>query len=417
MKHRSLIRVLCCAALLAWAGAAMAADWTQFRGPGRDDISPETGLLKQWPAGGPQLAWKLTGIGSGYSGVSTAAGRIYTMGDVDGASQVIAIDAATHKIVWKAKIGQAGTGSRGNGYPGPRCTPALDGALLYVLNQYGDLVCLQTADGKEVWRKNLSSDFHGKMMSGWDYSESPLVDGDNVVCTPGGTEGSVVALNKKTGATVWRSAEVKDNSAYSSLVPVEFGGVRQYIQLSNQSVYAVAAKDGKLLWRAPRPGKTAVITTPVFKDGIVFVTSSYGIGCSAFKVTAEGGAFKAEGLYSNKDMANQHGGMVLVGDYLYGFSDLGRKLRCLELKTGKVVWEDASVGKCSLTFADGNFIVRAEAGPGTIGLVEATPAGYKEKGRFDQPDRTKLNSWPHPVVSDGKLFIRDQDTLLVYSLK
>jgi outer membrane protein assembly factor BamB len=412
-SHRAI--VACGIVLTLLAGPLWAEDqWPQFRGPGRDDISTDTGLLRQWPAEGPPLAWKITGIGGGFSGISIAGGRIYTMGDKDGASHVFALNEADGKILWSARVGEAG---EVGGRPGPRCTPTLDGQLLYVLNQFGDLVCFQTADGKEVWRKSMKKDFDGKMMSGWGYSESPLVDGPRLVCTPGGAAGTVAALDKKTGQLLWRSQQVQDPAAYCSLVPVDFGGVRQYIQLTGQSVLAVAAEDGRLLWRAPRAGKTAVITTPIFKDGIVFVTSSYQIGCNAFQVTASGGSFTAQESYATKDMANHHGGVVLVGENLYGFSDTKRTLKCMKLKTGETVWEDKSVGKGSLTCADGHLYFRSEGKPGTMALVEATPEGYKEKGRFDQPDRSKLNSWPHPVVCGGKLYLRDQDLLLCYNLR
>jgi outer membrane protein assembly factor BamB len=414
---------LCFCNVMAWAlvltllsVVARAADeWPQFRGANYDDISADTGLMKQWPSQGPPLAWKITGIGLGYSGVSIGKGRIYTMGDIkDSGSFVYALNEADGKILWSAKVGDAGAPG---GYAGPRCTPTIDGDLLFVLNQLGDLVCFQTADGKEVWRKSMKSDFAGKMMSGWGYSESPLVDGPNVICTPGGAEGAVVALDKKTGRLVWRNKDVRDPAAYSSLLPVEFGGVRQYIQLTGLSVFAVAAADGRLLWQAPRKGQTAVITTPIFKDGIVFVTSGYKIGCNAFQVTAANGKFTAKELYANKEMTNHHGGVVLVGDCFYGFSDDNKKLKCMELKTGKVVWEDSCVGKGSLTCADGRLYVRSESGKGTMALVEAASAGYKETGRFDQPERSNKSSWPHPVVCGGKLYLRDQDLLLCYKVK
>lgn len=414
---RSALRGVLAGGLLLtlFAGDLRAADeWPQFRGPRRDDIAQESGLLQQWPADGPKLAWKIGGIGEGYSGVSIAKGRIYTMGDKDDSSQVLALEETNGKIVWSAKVGAAGAGA---GFPGPRCTPTLDGNLLYAMNQYGDLVCFQTADGKEVWRKSLPKDFGGKMMSGWGYSESPLVDGPNLICTPGGAGGTLIALNKKTGELVWRSKEVKDSAAYSSVLPVEFGSVRQYIQLTGQSVFGVAADDGRLLWQAPFPGKTAVIATPVFKDGTVFVTSGYGVGCCAYQVTPSGGKFEVKQTYASKDMMNHHGGVVLLGDYVYGFSDNNRMLKCLELATGKVVWEDKSVGKGSMTCADGHFYFRSESGKGTVALVVATPKGYQEKGRFNQPDRSKKNSWPHPVVCGGKLYLRDQDVLLCYQVQ
>ena len=413
LLHRSILNSACCAGLALTASVALAADWPQFRGPAHDDISQETGLLKEWPKEGPALAWKMNGLGGGFSGVSIVGKLLFTMGDRDGKEFVIAVSLATHKEAWATEVGQAFENPNG---AGPRCTPTVAGNRVFALTPQGELVCLQITDGKITWRKNLKADFGGKMMSGWGYSESPLADGKNVICTPGGSQGAVVALNQQTGALAWRCQEITDSSAYSSLVPVEFGGKRQYIQLSDQNVYAVAADSGKLLWKAARKGNVAVVPTPVFKDGIVFVTSGYGVGCNAFKVTPQGDSFSAEQIYANKDMADHHGGVILVGDYVYGHSDSGGKLKCLELKTGHVVWEDRCVGKGSVTCADGMLYVRAEGGAGAVALVQASPDGYKEAGRFDQPDRSQKNSWPHPVVAGGQLFLRDQDLLLCYNV-
>ncbi len=253
-------------------------------------------------------------------------------------------------------------------------------------------------------------------MPHWAFSESPLVDGDMLICTPGGPKGTIVALDKKTGAPIWQSADVTDVAAYSSVIAADIGGVHQFIQLTQSSVFGVDAKTGKVLWKAPRKGATAVIPTPIYFDSHVFVTSGYGIGCNCFKITAEGGTFKAEQVYASKEMINHHGGAVRVGEYVYGHSDNG-DWTCLELKTGKVKWKDRGVGKGSVTAADGMLYTRSQDGPGTIALVEANPEAYKEHGRFNQPDRAKENSWPHPVVSNGKLYIRDQDVLICYDIK
>jgi outer membrane protein assembly factor BamB len=400
------------------AGPAPESDWSQWKGPKRDGLSPDTGLLKSWPAGGPPLAWKATGLGGGLSSVSVHDGKIYTMGESGNAFHMLSLNAADGKILWTAKIADLPEKPSKNerDYPGPRCTPATDGKLVIALGPYGDLVCCDAADGKEKWRKNFEKDFGGKMMSGWMYSESPLLDGDNVVCTPGSSKGTVVALKKATGELVWQSAGLGDQAAYSSLVPAEIGGKRQYLILTAASVAGIQAVDGKVLWKIDRKGKIAVIPDPIYKDGIVFVSSGYGIGCNAFKVTAGADGFKAEEIYSGAQLENHHGGVLLVGDYLYEL-DNKNKLKCAELKTGKVVWEDASVGKGAIAYADGNLIVRSEKGQGTIALVEATHEGYKEKGRFDQPDRSKKNAWPHPVIIGGKMYIRDQDVLLCYDLK
>jgi outer membrane protein assembly factor BamB len=404
---------------LAWGIAfafivpAAAGDWPQWRGPKRDGISTETGLLKTWPSKGPPLAWKANGLGPGYSSVAVVQGRIFTMGDGADSSSVRALD-LNGKPLWTAKLGKPGGG---DGYPGPRGTPTIDGELVFAIGQYGDLVCVEAATGKEHWRKNLEKDFGGRMMSGWGYSESPLVDGDKLVCTPGGAKGTIVALNKTTGETIWQSKEFTDTAAYASLISSDLGGKHQYIQLTGASVAGVAAENGQLLWKAQRRGSTAVIATPIAWENYVYVTSSYGIGCNLFKVTVAGSEFKAEEVYENKVMANHHGGVVSVGNHVYGYSG-DKAWICQEFKTGKMVWEEkGKLGKGSLVYADGHLYLRSEGGKGTVALVEATPSGYKEKGRFDQPGRSDKNSWPHPVIADGKLYLRDQDLLLCYDVK
>jgi outer membrane protein assembly factor BamB len=378
--------------------------WGQFRGPNRDGCSTETGLLKQWPKEGPPLAWKATGLGAGFSSV--------TMGDVGGGSAVIAVDPASGKIQWTTKIG---TGGGGSGYPGPRCTPATDGTLVWAVNQHGDLACLNAATGALVWKKSMEGDLGGRVMSGWGYSESPLLDGNLLIITPGGSRGTVAALNKMNGAPVWQSAEFKDAAAYSSLIAVELGKIRQYVVFTGESVAGIMATNGKLLWKAPRPGQTAICSTPVWKDGLLFVSSGYNVGCTGFQVSFAGNAFKIQQLYDGKQMKNHHGGMVVVGEHVYGMDE--GTLKCIDLKTGMAAWENRSVGKGSVTYADGNLVCRAEGGAGSVALVAADPAAYKELGRFDQPNRSSTNSWANPAVIGGRLYLRDDDVLLCYDLK
>jgi outer membrane protein assembly factor BamB len=243
------------------------------------------------------------------------------------------------------------------------------------------------------------------------------VDGSQVVVTPGGSKGAVVALNKDTGALLWRSKEFTDPAHYSSLVAAEIGGVRQYIGLTPQSVAGIAAADGKLLWRAPRRGQTAVIPTPIFADDSVYVTSGYGVGCNLFKISSQGGKFSAQQVYANKVVVNHHGGVIKVGDFVYGYSD-GKGWTCQNFKTGEAKWQDKQkLGKGSLLYADGHLYLRQEDGKGPVALIEATSEGFKEHGRFDQPNRSDANSWPHPVIANGKLYLRDQDVLLCYDVK
>jgi outer membrane protein assembly factor BamB len=396
------------------ADAAGAAQWPQWRGPKRDGKSADTGLLKQWPAGGPPLAWKATGLGKGYGSVSLAGGKIFTTGDAGDVEYVHALDMKGNKV-WSKEIGKAGAVDR----PGSRSTPTFDGDRLYVLAPLGEVVCLSAADGEVVWSRNLHTDFGGNWPN-WGYAESPLVDGGRVVCTPGGKKGTLVALDKKTGSTLWRSEDWTDSAAYASVTAVDYGGVRQYVQLTERNVAAVRADNGKLLWKAAWPGKTAVVPDPVFHDGHVYVTSGYNVGCGLYKVTADGGKFSAEQVYQNKDMTTHHGGVVLLDGMIYGYSD-GKGWTCQDFKTGKVEWkEKEKLGKGAIAYADGMFYLREEGqrgAPSVVALIEASPQGYKEKGRFTQPDRSTAAAWAHPVIAGGKLYLRDQDVLLCYDVK
>jgi len=395
-----------------------AADWPQFRGPARDDISTETGLLRAWPEGGPALAWKASGLGGGFSGVSVSAGRVLTMGEDQTATYLHALEESTGKPLWSAKVGAAG----GNkSYPGPRCSPASDGNLGFALGQFGDLVCVEAATGKELWRKNLEKDFPGSKVPHFGFSESPLIDGDKLVFTPGGPSGCIAALNKKTGEILWRSSDLPDNAAYSSLVAATIGGVRQYVQFTESSVAGVNAADGKLLWRTDFgriEGKPCCpISTPVVDGNLVYVSMAYGVGCNLFRVESADGKFTAERVYANKEMVNHHGGVIKIGDAVYGYSD-GKGWVCQDFKTGQALWSDKTkLAKGSLTCADGLLYLRAEDGKGAVALVEPSPAGWIEKGRFEQPERTDKKNWPHPVVSNGKLYVRDQDSLFAYDVK
>jgi outer membrane protein assembly factor BamB len=405
-------------AVLLWlmpqaAPPAAQADWPQWRGPNRDGLSSETGLLKQWPSGGPPVLWEAKGVGRGYATVVVAGGRVYTMGDdgPDGPDEhVSCLEEATGKQVWKAKVGPAyNKHGKNESWNSSRATPTLDGDRLYALTPNGSLVCLETAAGKERWRKDLRGNFGGRV-GGWGYAESPLIDGDNVVCTPGGRQGAVLALKKESGEKVWQSAQFTDEAEYASLVPAVIGGVRQYVVLTMQSVVGIAAQDGKLLWRVARQGRTAVIPTPIVKNDLVFVTSGYSVGCNAFKVTGSG----AQEVYAGKQLAIHHGGAILVGDHVYGLDD-GGSLKCIELATGREVWAGRSVGKGSIAYADGHLVCRSERGP--VALVEATPSGYKEKGRLSPSNRSGRPSWAHPVVAGQKLFLRDGDSILCYDLR
>lgn len=416
LTYRALPALLAVACAVPAPGPAAPPepDWPQWRGPERDGRSPETGLLPSWPEAGPPLEWTAEGLGAGLSTVAVVGDRIFTMGQDETHTHAICLARDGGEVLWRKRIGRAGGPGWGD-FEGPRSTPTVDGERVYALGQYGELVCLEAASGDTVWKKSLQEDLGGPRPE-WGFSESLLVDGDRLICTPGGPRGTLAALDKRTGDVLWRSEGIDDTAQYASVIRVEHDGDPQYVQLTMESIFGVASISGELQWRADWPGETAVIPTPVWHEGRVYVTSGYGVGCNLFRVEDDG----AEGLYGDearKWMKNQHGGVVLVGGHVYGYSD-GVGWACQELSTGELVWnEKGKLGKGSVAYADGHLYLRSEKKDGTVVLIEATPEGWKEKGRFDPPRRSEKHSWPHPVVAGGRLYLRDQDVLLCYDVR
>jgi len=420
-KTRLLVRLLAILPALAVTVSTIGApappllnaavgDWPQWRGANRDGVSKETGLTKQWPSAGPAKLWMIENIGEGYGSLAIRGDRIYVQGTRGEASVVYCLNRADGKLVWSTALGPKTDEGRGNG---PRGTPTLDGDLMYVLTESGDLACLRARDGSAVWRKNILSEFGGSNPH-WLISESPLVDGNRVVVSPGGRGAGIVALNKMTGNTIWKTADLSDGAAYSSCIAADVGGVRTYMNFTSRRAVGVRADDGKLMWSYGQVANgTANCTTPVFADNKVFFTSDYGTGAVLLGLSAKGGEeVVSQELYFSKDMMNHHGGVVLVNGYLYGFSN--SILTCMEFATGKRMWANRSVGKGSLTYADGMLYLLGEGH--VAGLAEASPAGYNEKGRFAITDLGKP-SWAHPVVAGGKLYVRNQNTLACYDVK
>jgi outer membrane protein assembly factor BamB len=428
--------VLTSATCLLLASLAVADDWPQWQGPNRDNISKETGLLKNWPEGGPPLLWTFSNAGLGYSSPAVVGDRLYLTGARADGEYVFALDlkvapGSPAKELWAVKVGKTFT-FKGNAWgEGPRISPTVAGDLLFALGGYGDLVCVEAGTGKEKWRKNLPQDLGaevnpiggGPEKLGWGFSWAPLVDGDRLVCFPGGPQGTLAALDKNSGSVLWRSTEVTDQASYSSPIAAEVDGVRQYLVMTNEWVLGVDAKTGKLLWKYQRHFDDVAIPTPIFRDGHVYVTTGPpGNGnCDLIKLTRDGDHFKADKVYANKVMRNGQGGVVLVGDYLYGFSQ--RYWTCQDFKTGEAKWEDKSkkLGAGSLTCAEGMLYCYGEE-DGTVVLVEASPEKWTEKGRFQIPQQTTHRApngkiWTHPVVAHGKLYLRDQDLLFCYDIK
>lgn len=402
----------------------IAGDWPQFHGPNRDNICSETALLREWPENGPKLLWTLEGLGRGYSTISIAKGRIYTMGDRrggDGEHQfVIAYDLATRKELWATRIGPPHRDG------GPRCTPTVDGDRVYAIGTDGDLVCLDAASGQVVWQKNFARDFEGRMMSGWRYSESPLVDGEKLVCTPGGPKALLVALNKLTGETIWRCTpgdlgpRGADGAGYASIIPAEIHGVRQYITIVGRGAVGVEAATGKLLWNYNRiANSVANIPNPVVRGEYVFVTTAYRTGCALLRIKRDGDRWTAEEVYFHdaNTFANHHGGVVLVGDYLYGGDGQNRGApTCIEFLTGKIMWKENPLdrGSAAVLYADGRLYFRYEGG--TVALVAADPHKLRVISRF-RPAVVDGPAWPHPVIHDGKLYLRAHNVLMCYDVK
>ena len=409
-------------------GSGATTDWPQWRGPNRDGIAAEQGLLETWPKDGPKLAWELRDlidIGAGYGSPAVVGDKVYIIGangaKQDAAEFVTCLAVATGKRIWQTPLTTT-PGKFNDGWGGgPRSTPTIDNGMLCVLGATGDLVAMDCAEGKIQWTKNLVKDFGGKIPT-WGYSESVLIDGEQVVCTPGSKFG-MIALNKATGKTIWQCKEFTDGAGYSSIVIAEVGGVKQYVQQTMTSAVGVRASDGKLLWKAGEIGrKIAVIPTPVLADGYAFFTAGYGAGCELFQLTPDGDAgTKATTVYTkNSTFQNHHGGVVRLGDYLYGHSDAGGWL-CFDMKKGEDVWKDKGVGKGSVSSANGYLYCYGESN-GTLALVKAAPQKYDEVSRFKIPATSKLrpNSgkvWAHPVIAGGKLYLRDYELLYVYDIR
>ena len=424
MKHH-LNLALSLFSATTFAASPESFDWPQWQGPDRNAISHERGLLKEWTKDGPPLAWKIKELGGGDSAPSIAAGRIFGMGNRGNDEVIWALSEVDGKTLWVTRLGPAFAQQMPQGKEGPGCTPTVDGKLLYVLGLGGDLACLQVKDGKIIWQRSLQGDFNGSLPT-WSYRESPLVDGDKVICTPGGEDATLAALDKLTGKTIWKSQlPGSPKAAYASAIAIDFNGQRQYVQLTQKALVGVAASDGKFLWRYDRAANSHGIncSTPIYHDGLVFAASAYGAGGGLVKLSKDtNGGVGAEEVYFSRNMQNHHGGIILLDGCLYGANggNEGGALVCLDFQTGNVLWDERDSAehrapKGSLALADGRLYYRTEKG--IMLLIEPSPKQYIERGRFDQPDRSKQPAWSHPIIANGKLYLRDQDVLLCYDVK
>lgn len=418
---------------------ASAADWPQWLGPDRNGLTKEAGLLKELPEAGPRRLWLFENCGYGYAGFSIVDGVLYTMGgrptaaeggdvsDESGESdeteaverrcELIALDANTGEELWHVDMGPMLENDWGGG---PRSTPNVQEGRVYALSGKGMLVCVDAKDGKEFWRTQLVDDLNGAEPN-WGYCESVLLDGDQIVCTPGGEDGAIAALDKATGKVRWRATDLGDKAHYSSIVRAEINGQPQYVQLLETRVVGVAPEDGRLLWESPFPGRVAVIPTPIVQGNQVFVTAGYGAGCSLVEIKPGNEATEVYDDSARKLMKNHHGGVLLVDGHIYGHSD-GAGWICMDFATGEQKWREREIlGKGAIAYADGMFYCLSED-EGEVVLIDASPEAWQEHGRFQLDPQTTIRAdrgkiWTHPVIANGKLYLRDQDLLYCYDIK
>lgn len=410
--------------LLTSLASGQSSDWPSFRGPDRSGVSRDTGLLQAWPMKeGPKLLWEAKGAGRGYASLAIANGRIYTLGDglsiADDADEYLTcFDEASGEFVWKAKTGPAWRQGRGD-WQSSRGTPTIDGDRAYVITPHGVLVCMDASRGDELWRKDLMRELGGAKGDGWGYSESPLIDGQRLVCTPGGERATMAALDKLTGDVLWTTVREGDRGAgHASIVLSQVGDERVYVQTTASGALGVRAEDGKLLWSYPIERTTAVIPTPIVRDDLVFFSAGYRRGGALLRQKpAAGGEVEVEEVYPlQQDLSNKHGGVVLVGDRLYGDSDDDGILFCAELMTGKVLWKERGPGSgsASVTAADDRLYVRYASG--VMALIEPQDDSMAVRGEFTIPGSGERPGWSHPVVAGRRLYLREQDSILCYDV-
>lgn len=391
--------------LLLLLANVVGADWPQWRGPARDAVSHETGLLTRWPASGPPILWKVRG-GEGFSSLAISEGRVYTLVDRENIEWVICLDADSGKELWKVQ--SAASYKEGQGGNGPRSTPTVDGRLVYTLGATGSLLCLEKNSGKVLWKQNILRDFNAPNLQ-WGVSTSPLVEGNLLLVNVGGPGASIVAFDKLTGKVVWKNLD--DIAGYASPIAITVDGLREIVFFGGRAVFGVSPEDGKLHWRHEWLTSSDMnIATPIYSKPHLFISSGRGTGSGVFRLSRDGNSVRSQVQRTSRTMQNHFNSCVLVGDYLYGFDNA--ILKCMRLDTGEVMWADRSVGKGSLVAAQGHLFIVGEQGE--VGVAEATPQAYREHGRVQV---LEYKSWTPPALAGGKLYLRDQQSIACLDLR
>jgi len=388
-------------------------DWPCFHGTDRTNKSAETGLLNEWPVNGPELMWTASGLGEGYSSISVCDGRFYTSGKVDNQTYVFCFDLAG-KPLWKKPNGKswATTLSWASSYNGSRSTPTCDEGVVYHLSESGRLAAFDAITGKELWSEELSKEFEAEIPE-YGYSESVLIDGNNLYVKPAGEKAYQACLDKKTGKTVWVNNKIPGTIGYNSAVLMDYNNYHQIIGASSNCFYGVDTKTGSLLWSVDFVNQRELnLTDAVCYKEYVFLTSGYGKGSMLVKLTSSGKEIFPETVWKSALMDNHHGGVVLQDGYLYGSGSNSKGWFCLDFLTGRQVWK--SDGKGSLTFADGKLYLLDERG--TMKLVRCTPDKFDKSGEFRVPKGGDSMYWAHPVVCGGRLYLRHGDNVFCYKI-
>lgn len=408
------------AGLLTSVCLVHADDWPQWRGPERNGVSRETGLLKEWPKEGPRLLWKRSDIGSGFSTPSVVGESLYLLSNEGMDKEYVQAHAISDgRLLWRTVIGKVGANPAQMNYAAARSTPTVEGEYLYALGSDGEIVAVAVSDGKIRWQKNLVRDFGGKP-GDWAYAESPLIDGKALICTPGGSEATVIALNKDTGEILWKCGLAEgDQAAFASPIVLSTGGIRQYVQLLQKGLVGIEAGSGKSLWRYPRPTSrfNANIPTPLASGDAIYVGSA-GTGGGLVRLVTRNGKITPEEVYFESKLPTAIGGVVKVGEYLYGTT--AQALLCVEFATGTVKWQERGIGAASICYADGRLYLHGENGEAA--LVEPSPEGYFVKGRFTPPEpapraNAMEKAWVYPVVANGRFYLRDHGMLWSYGVR